>query len=421
MKTDLQTAGTLKVPVETAAPEAVRQAGLAWLERLGVDPAAVTSQVPHRRLERWKYTPVQGILAAPLDRAGAAAFPASIQANPVPGLDAYLAVFVNGKFDAGASSLPVVDGVEIEVAESIETKGTDWFSEIHAAVAPGGLRVKVAAGVVVDRPIVVHEIFTGHDEAAFACFEVVAAERSEVELVNWVSSVEGSKGFVSTVWQVDVAANASVGMDVVACDEVGLHRLVSTRVEQAASSRFRIHTATISGDWVRNDLHIALNGPGADAVLHGTFLPTGAERIDNHTTVDHRAPHCTSSELYRGVLYDESTGVFNGKVFVRPDAQQTNAYQQSNNILASDRATMNAKPELEIYADDVKCSHGCTIGQLDEDAMFYCQARGINAVQARALLVQAFIADVIEGFKNEEVRLELMHLYARRHGWMLED
>jgi Fe-S cluster assembly protein SufD len=139
--------------------------------------------------------------------------------------------------------------------------------------------------------------------------------------------------------------------------------------------------------------------------------------IDNHTTVDHRMPHCTSSESYKGILYDKSKGVFNGKVFVRPDAQQTNAYQQNANILASREAVMNAKPELEIYADDVKCSHGCTIGQFDDDALFYAQSRGIGEAEAKSMLVHAFITDILDGFAVEEVALEVRHRLAEKHNW----
>lgn len=421
MKTDLHTAGTHRIPVETAAPAAVAEQGKALLERLGVAPASVDFEVPHRRLERWKYTPVQGILNAPLKRAVESSSAASFEPNPVPGLDAYVVVFENGFVDLSKSDLPVVEGVAVSFSESIESGRSDWFSALHASVASSGMTLTVEPGVVFDRPLLIRERFTGSDDASFVSHQVTVGANAQVELIHWVDSVEASSGFASGHWSLNLGENASLGMDCVQNDAAGLHRLTYTNVEQAASSRFRIHTATVSGDWVRNDLRIVLNGKGADAILHGAFLPTGAERVDNHTTVDHRAAHCTSSELYRGVLHDQSNGVFNGKVFVRPDAQLTNAYQQSNNILASDKATMNAKPELEIYADDVQCSHGCTIGQLDSDAMFYCRARGLDEVQARALLVQAFIADVVDGFASEEVRAELTHLYATRHGWATEE
>jgi Fe-S cluster assembly protein SufD len=148
------------------------------------------------------------------------------------------------------------------------------------------------------------------------------------------------------------------------------------------------------------------------------YLPKDKEHVDNHTTMDHTVPNCTSSELYKGILYDRSTGVFNGKVFVRQEAQQTNAYQQNANIVADQGASINAKPELEIYADDVKCSHGCTVGQFDDEALFYLKSRGIGERAARALMVQAFIGDVLAGMGSEEVAAEVETLLSERHGWI---
>ena len=422
MKSDLNTAGTHKTPSETPAPHGVIAQAESFLTALGLDSDAFRGsyEVPHRRLERWKYTPISSILQSPLQPAQPKSISSEFQANPIPGLDAYSIIFVNGFVDLEKCNLPVIDGLSVSFSTENETEPKDWFSCLHAQMKPSGMTLRVENGVVLDRPVLVHEVFTGQEEAAFLSHRIEVAAHAQVEMISWTASVPESTGFCSTSWDIEVADEALLGLDVVQCDNPGLHRLVYTNVNQGKSSRFRTHTATTSGDWVRNDLQICLRAPGADVVLHGLFLPLGQERIDNHTTVDHEAPHCTSSELYRGVLYDASNGVFNGKVFVRQDAQKTNAYQQSNNILASPRATMNAKPELEIYADDVQCSHGCTIGQLDDDALFYCQTRGIVASEAQALLVRAFIADIAEGFGCQEVRDEVMHLLAERHGWMPE-
>jgi Fe-S cluster assembly protein SufD len=155
---------------------------------------------------------------------------------------------------------------------------------------------------------------------------------------------------------------------------------------------------------VRNNLNVRINGENCSTNLFGTYMPIGKELIDNHTMLDHRVPHCESNETYKGFLNDKSTGVFNGKVFVRQDAQKTNAYQQNSNIVLSDDATMNAKPELEIYADDVKCSHGSTTGQLDEEALFYLRARGLKLATARKLLVEAFVGEIIAEIADDGVR-----------------
>ena len=188
-------------------------------------------------------------------------------------------------------------------------------------------------------------------------------------------------------------------------------------ISQARDSKVKINTFTVRGHWVRNELEIVAKGPGTDSIFNGAYMPTGSEHVDNHTIMDHAHPNGTSSELYRGIMYDKSTGVFNGKVFVRKDAQQTNAFQQNSNIVADKGATINAKPELEIYADDVKCSHGCTVGQFDKEALFYLKSRGIGAKEAKALLVKAYIGDVLAAVDRDEVRNEIMKLYSEKHGW----
>ena len=199
------------------------------------------------------------------------------------------------------------------------------------------------------------------------------------------------------------------------------HHIHFEHITQAEGSRFRIHSVSPQVHWSRHDLHIRLEGEHCETVLHGCSLPQGDEFIDHHTTVDHRMPRCRSEEDYRTVLYDRATAVFNGKVFVRPDAQHTDAYQKSANILGSESATLHAKPELEIYADDVKCSHGCTVGQLDDEALFYAQSSGISARDAHAMLVEAFIAEVIDGLGSDEVRAEVQHAFAERRGWLSGD
>ena len=163
----------------------------------------------------------------------------------------------------------------------------------------------------------------------------------------------------------------------------------------------------MSGSLLRNNLNIGLKGENIETHLNGFYMLNGKELFDNHTLVDHFVPNCQSNEIYRGILAGKSTGVFNGRVFVHRDAQKTNGYQSNNNILLSDDATMNSKPELEIYADDVKCSHGSTTGQLDDDAVFYLRARGLDEFGATALLLTAFAGDVLKAISSESLREEL--------------
>jgi Fe-S cluster assembly protein SufD len=201
-----------------------------------------------------------------------------------------------------------------------------------------------------------------------------------------------------------VEENAHVHWDKIQLESDANFLMNEDNVHIASNGNFTINTLTIDGGWVRNALNITLDGQNIEANLNGFYMPRRKQFVDNHTRVDHRKPHCNSNELYKGVLNDQSTGVFNGKVYVQIDAQKTNAFQSCANILLSDDATMNTKPELEIYADDVKCSHGTTTGQLDEEALFYLKSRGLGEANARRLLTSAFIGDVISKITHDAVR-----------------
>jgi Fe-S cluster assembly protein SufD len=203
-------------------------------------------------------------------------------------------------------------------------------------------------------------------------------------------------------------------------DSLSAYHINQTFVKQQRNSTFDICTVTIGGKLVRNNLNIVLNDVNCTAHLYGLAIATGQEIIDNHTLVDHASPLCQSNELYKNILNGSAHGVFNGKIFVRKDAQKTNAFQSNKNILLSKDAVMNAKPQLEIYADDVKCSHGATTGQLDEDALFYLRSRGINENDARALLNFAFASDVIEKINNESLRRNLLKLLSQKLGSHIE-
>jgi Fe-S cluster assembly protein SufD len=176
-----------------------------------------------------------------------------------------------------------------------------------------------------------------------------------------------------------------------------------TQIFQEANTNINQVTLTLDGQWVRNNLHFYMNGENCNSLLYGLYIPDGTQFVDNHSRVDHAMPNCFSDEKYKGILKDKSTAVFNGKIMVHLDAQKTNAYQRNQNILLSNEATVNTKPQLEIFADDVKCTHGATIGQLDEEPMFYLRSRGISENEARKLLLNAFADDIAEKIKIPEL------------------
>lgn len=420
-----------KVEAKHAASEASGAALVSALDvALGVqaDVAMDAMPVPHRRVERWKYTPVASWWKDVLAPAVKTVAAAGCEANPVPGMDAYRLVFVNGTFDAAASDLPVHTGVtctplsqrgdaKLQAVDAFSPEGSDWFAGLNGRYSQEGLYLRVAQGVELDRPILIHHHTCGTGAFNVLRHDIAVALNASVKIVQWSTAAAGSDGSVNVLTRADVDQGARMHIDKVQDEEGTVRHIAFEDIRQGRASHAEVHTITVRGSWVRNDLAFRINGQGAHAELNGAFLPGEGEFVDNHTTVDHRVAHCTSSENYKGILYGKSTGVFNGKVFVRPDAQQTNAYQQNANILASDKASMNAKPELEIYADDVKCSHGCTVGQFDSDALFYARSRGVGLEAAKAMLVNAFIGDVLKGLAVLEVRLEVEHRLAEKHGW----
>jgi len=385
---------------------------------------------PTRKSERWKYSPIAKLLNSTLSTDSSeidSGFSNEIAPNPVEGLEAYRLVFRNGRFDPSLSDLPIAKGVicmplsEVSAEDAPEFKNTysktEWVGELNESYHQDGMLLKIARNIKLDRPVLIHHLTDGKDVASFPRHFVRVEEGGEVDVVVWSSATTNSSGMYNGILEASIAPNASLMLEKVCNEDGEIYHFSHENIIQERDSKFKMHTFTVKGHWVRNELEIISRGKGTDSIFNGAFLPTGNEHVDNHTTMDHTSTDGTSSELYRGIMYGTSTGVFNGKVFVRPDAQRTNAFQQNTNIVADRGASINAKPELEIYADDVKCSHGCTVGQFDLDALFYLKSRGIDEKAAKALLVKAFLADVISNVPCTELREEIMKIYKERHGW----
>ena len=396
------------------------------------DKFSTTLPPPTRKSERWKYSPIAKLLnheiAISTESAqGFNSWPESLLPNPVLNLDAYLVVFKNGIFEPTLSNLPVSDGVDCVPFSKMDQSGSlefsngyhhkEWIGELNETYRQDGLSLHVHRNVKVDRPIVIHHLTDGINVASFPKHLIKVDEGGELNVVIWSSATDRSSGMYNGLLEASIGPNAMFSLEKL-CNEGGkVFHFSHEYIVQERDSNLKMHTFTIKGDWVRNELEIISRGKGTDSVFNGAYLPLGTEHIDNHTTMDHTSSDCTSSELYRGIMYGKSTGVFNGKVFVRPDAQKTNAFQQNTNIVSDRGSAINTKPELEIYADDVKCAHGCTVGQFDLDALFYLKSRGIDEKAAKALLVEAFLADVLSSVSSTELSTEIMSLYRERHGW----
>lgn len=371
------------------------------------------NDVPTTKTESWKYTRLTRIIKESWKQGSIEGI--AIENYALKEFDCYQAVFVNGQFIAAASSLPTMEGVTVqEITSAKFAEGTelgtlsaqeaDWMEALNARFFSTGLSIRVEKGVQVDKPIYILEITSGNESGVFLRHHIDVAAGSEAQVVLHQATQGDDLTFSSTVTESHVAQNAVLHIDKVQ-ENTQNHFLHATEwAAQARDSHFDIRTVTLAGLWTRNNLNILVNGENCTTNLFGTYMPQHKELVDNHTMVDHRVPHCESNEVYKGIVTDKATGVFNGKVFVREDAQKTNAYQQNGNIVLTDDAAMYSKPELEIYADDVKCSHGSTTGQFDEEAVFYLRARGLSEASARKLLVQAFISDIVDAIKPEAVR-----------------
>ena len=379
--------------------------------------------LPGKRSEAYKYTPMTRRVTDLLSLDNAAA-PVSAP-TAFGNLDGIHLYTTNGLLDAVPASLPA--GLTIaSLSEAYSDNpgfvndnlsrafvaNRDAFSSLAAASADDGILIHVAADTTVDAPIMIH-----HDQVAASGLVqprilVVVDSNARLQLVEHLGEAASSSALENRVAEMIVAEGG--WMDHVLVYERGLANTFvnGLHVYQEGTSHFATNTITLGGGMVRNNLHFLPDGEECETHLNGLYIARGSMHIDNHTFVDHAKPNCESNELFKGIVADKATGVFNGKILVRQDSQKINAYQSSKSIVLDRSASIYAKPELEIYADDVKCSHGATTGELDEEALFYLRARGINPTMARLLLLEAFARDVVDLIGHEPVR---EYLYSRLH------
>jgi Fe-S cluster assembly protein SufD len=286
---------------------------------------------------------------------------------------------------------------------------------MNTAFMRDGACIRLEQGTVLDRPVHLLFVASGTPDALTAVRNVVVAEaQSRATIVESWASLNGASRLTSAITEIILADNAAVEHYKLGQEGESGYHMAGIYVRQGSDSRFSSHNCSLGGRLVRNDIQVALDGSGAECTLNGLYVTRGRQHIDNHTRIDHNRPQASSREWYKGVLDDRSRAVFDGRIVVHRDAQQTVAEQGNHNLLLSKNAEVDAKPQLEIYADDVQCAHGCTVGQLDETALFYLRTRGIEETVARHLLVYAFAVDVLERMRIRSVRRLLeRHLTGR--------
>ncbi len=376
-------------------------------------------EFPTRKTEDWRYTSVKRILKKKYVQFNEAD-QVDLSNEIAPSLDAHNIILVNGVYSKELSDVNFPDEVLVDTFPNameehvslihstfngIAKNNEEVFTALNTSYFHEGVFIHIPKKVKLEKPIHVIHVNTKSNVISNLRLLIVVDQFSEVSVVQSYASLNAIECLTNSVTEVFVKENAKVTLDKVQYEEPNNNLICTVQVDQKANSIFKINTATISGDFVRNGVNIDVDGENCTSEMNGLYMQKGIQHVDNHTKVSHLKPNCTSFELYKGVLRDKSTGVFNGKVIVAEDAQKIEAYQQNKNIILSREATMNAKPELEIFADDVKCSHGTTTGQFDEEALYYLQTRGLSKESAQALLMQAFADEVLDKVDSEVLRI----------------
>jgi Fe-S cluster assembly protein SufD len=418
-----------RTKAESAYLEAVSagEAGPDWLKdlrRAGYESFA-TVGLPHRRVEDWKWFDLRQIVDRAYPPATAGAAPAGevdalIARSPFADVARARLVFVNGVFDKARSQLPASGDVEFVrlgsdgapqwLSQKVAANGQDPISALNAAFVSDGGALKVAAGATADAPIEMVFVTTPSEPATLTTRNVIVLEEGASATII-ETHLGGSDPYVAnSVTEAWLGKGARLDRIKLGAEGAGAIHLANFHADVGENATLRDFTLTVGGRAVRQQGFVTVSGEGADVGVSGAYLLDGRQHADTRLVVDHAVPGGTSRELFKCVMDESSRGVFQGKVIVRPQAQKTDGKQSSHALLLSEGAEFDAKPELEIYADDVICGHGATSGELDETQLFYLNSRGIPEVEAKSLLIAAFVGEAFDTVNNEAVRDELTRL-----------
>ncbi len=397
--------------------------GSGALDALRADGRAAFADqgLPTTKWEEWRYTSLAGLAGVTWTDAspGGTFERAALEEVAAPLFACALEVFVDGFHHAELDGAQSSDAVKVLAdSEPFAGLGSLAAAKEHPFVALNGALSRDGAGVTIrgTEARAVHLVFaeSAQDVASHPRVWIEAEPGSRGTVIVDHVSMGDAAHFANAVIEIQVAENAEIDVVVIQRPNDASYHVGHIAAQLERDARLRTHVLTLGGAFVRNDLQVTLAGQGAEAVMNGLYLGGGKQLVDNHTWVDHAVPHCSSHELYKGVLGDDSKGVFRGRVLVRPDAQKTDATQSNPNLLLADGAEIDTKPQLEIYADDVKCSHGSAIGRLDPDALFFLRSRGIGKEDARALLTRGFAAEVLQQLPEPALSEAMAALFETR-------
>ncbi len=390
---------------------------------------------PTKKQEAWKYTSLNSIL-----KHDYSVFPKhedalefkDVKKYFIHDIDSYKIVFIDGKYSSHLSQT-THDGIDVCLMSAALTKpkyrlvienyfnkiaSKDSMSALNTAFSAEGAYIHIPKNKLVEKPIQILHFSTGNEAALMLQPRnlVVVDENAHVQIIERHQSLTENPVLTNSVTEIFTNKRAIVDYYKIQNDRETASLIDNTFIDQKRESLAKVHTFSFGGKITRNNLNFYQNGERIDSTMKGITIIGNKQHVDHNTLVHHIEPNCESHQDYKGIFGDSATGVFNGKVLVEKEAQKTDAFQANNNILLSDKATINTKPQLEIFADDVKCSHGCTIGQLDESAMFYLRSRGIPEKEARGLLMFAFSNNVLDSVKIPEIKNRITKIIANKLG-----
>ena len=391
---------------------------------------------PSKKEEAWKYTSLNKILnedyrVFPEQYSNALEY-REVKQYFIHDIDSYKIVFIDGKYSSNLSQT-THEGIDVCLMSAALSKpkyrivienyfnkaaSKDSLSSLNTAFSREGAYIHIRKNKLVEKPIQIINFSTGKESAMMLQPRnlIVVGENSHVQIIERHQSLTNNPVLTNSVTEIFANKRAIIDFYKIQNDNVKASLIDNTFIKQKGESVVSVHTFSFGGNLIRNNLNFYQNGERINSILKGVTILSEKQHVDHNTLVHHIEPNCESHQDYKGVFGDNSTGVFNGKIVVEKKAQKTNAFQSNNNILISDKASVNTKPQLEIFADDVKCSHGCTIGQLDESAMFYLRSRGIPEKEAKALLMYAFSNNVLNSVKIPEVKQRITKIIANKLG-----
>jgi Fe-S cluster assembly protein SufD len=391
--------------------------------------------VPTTRSEEWKFTSINSIFKKEYNVTEEATISINeIDSMRLPGFkNADELVFINGRYSENFSTIrssqaaviimPLEDALKSEyknlILQHLDKSSLvikDGIQALNTSFINESVFMYVKKNMVLENPVYVYHLSDARNNHRLSQPRslIYIDQSAKLQLAESYATIGSMDSLTNEVMEIVVNDNAIIEYYKVQNDATNASQVTTTHIRQIGKSYAHAVTISLNGGLIRNNTNIIMEAEGNEAHLYGLYLLKGNTHVDNHTLVDNTKPNCFSNELYKGILDDSSSGVFSGKIFVRPDAQKTNAYQSNKNILLSGNATINTKPQLEIFADDVKCSHGCTIGQLDEEALFYLRTRGISKEHAQSMLLSAFAEDIVMQIKHEPLRVFVEKLITER-------